>query len=225
MTFHRTPFRSALVLSVLVAAMLGFARPAAAAYKAQIGASTLTLTGNGASDKLALRLGSPTILQVDVGDDGTADFEFDRSSFTGVRVDAGGGNDQIRVDQGNGAFTDEALILNGEGGNDTLLGGSGADILIGGDGDDFADGNQGSDVGFMGAGNDRFHWDPGDGSDIVEGQDGKDALDFAGANVSERIDVAANGGRVRFTRDIASITMDLNDVETVAFHASAASTR
>jgi hypothetical protein len=31
--------------------------------------------------------------------------------------------------------------------------------------------------------------------------------------------VSANGGRVRFTRDIATITMDLNDVEGIVFHA------
>ena len=29
------------------------------------------------------------------------------------------------------------------------------------------------------------------------------------------MDVSANGGRVRFTRDIANIVMDLNDVETI----------
>ena len=29
------------------------------------------------------------------------------------------------------------------------------------------------------------------------------------------MEVSANGGRVRFTRDVANIVMDLNDVETV----------
>src|SRR6185312_7106554 len=43
--------------------------------------------------------------------------------------------------------------------------------------------------------------------------------DFIGANLSEIIDVAANGGRARFTRDIANITMDLNDVERIQFKA------
>ena len=38
---------------------------------------------------------------------------------------------------------------------------------------------------------------------------------FNGANINERMDVSANGGRVRFTRDVATITMDLNDVETI----------
>ena len=75
------------------------------------------------------------------------------------------------------------------------------------------DGNQGNDTALMGAGDDRFTWDPGDGSDIIEGQAGSDMLAFNGANVAEAFDVSANGGRVRFFRNVANITMDLNDVE------------
>ena len=65
----------------------------------------------------------------------------------------------------------------------------------------------------MGAGDDTFVWNPGDGSDTVEGQAGTDTLLFNGANINEKIDISANGGRVRFTRDVANITMDLNGVE------------
>ena len=38
---------------------------------------------------------------------------------------------------------------------------------------------------------------------------------FNGANIAEKMEISANGERVRFTRDIASITMDLNDVESI----------
>ena len=92
--------------------------------------------------------------------------------------------------------------MDGGTGNDTILGGDGADMLIGGDGNDFIDGNRGNDVAFLGAGNDTFQWDPGDGSDTVEGQGGSDTMLFNGANVSENIDISANGQRVRFTRDV-----------------------
>src|SRR5205814_4509559 len=102
---------------------------------------------------------------------------------------------------------------------DTLLGGRGADVLLGGDDDDTIDGNQGNDTALMGAGADRFIWDPGDGSDIIEGQDGADAMTFNGANVAEAFDVSANGGRVRFFRNVANITMDLNDVERIDLNA------
>jgi Ca2+-binding RTX toxin-like protein len=71
----------------------------------------------------------------------------------------------------------------------------------------------------MGDGDDTFVWNPGDGSDIVEGQDGNDAMLLNGANIAERISISANGSRVRFTRDVASITMDLNDVEGINFNA------
>src|SRR5262249_29949644 len=37
--------------------------------------------------------------------------------------------------------------------------------------------------------------------------------------IAEQIDISANGSRVRFTRDIASITMDLNGVEAIDFNA------
>ena len=211
-----------LVFAAAVLAVLAFgSAPAWASYTAQIVGGTLQVTGNGASDKLALRLqaGVPTVLEVDVGDNGTADATFDRSLFTAISVSAGGGNDRVRIDQANGAFTDEAITIDGGPGKDTLLGGSGNEVFLGSQGDDFVDGNQGDDVAFLGEDDDTFHWDPGDGSDTVEGQSGDDVLDFNGANVNERIEVSANGGRVRFTRDIANITMDLNDVEGIVFRA------
>ena len=68
-------------------------------------------------------------------------------------------------------------------------------------------------------GDDTFVWNPGDGSDTVEGQDGTDTLLFNGANVNENIDITANRGRVRFTRDVANITMDLNGIEHIDFNA------
>ena len=55
----------------------------------------------------------------------------------------------------------------------------------------------------MGAGDDVFQWNPGDGNDTLEGQDGVDTMLFFGANIAENINVAANGGRVLFFRDIA----------------------
>jgi hypothetical protein len=57
------------------------------------------------------------------------------------------------------------------------------------------------------------------GSDTIEGQAGVDHLIFNGAVIAEKIDISANGGRVRFTRDVANITMDLNGVEEITFNA------
>jgi Ca2+-binding RTX toxin-like protein len=113
------------------------------------------------------------------------------------------------------------LTVDGGAGDDSLLGSQGADVFLGGAGADLAFGDNGNDLALLGAGEDVFQWDPGDGSDTVEGQDGADALVFNGANVSENFDVAANGGRVLLFRDVASVTMDLDDVESLDLRALA----
>jgi Ca2+-binding RTX toxin-like protein len=211
--------RRALVLSALVAAAVGYGADAAtAAFTARVEGDTLEIRGDAASDKLILRLqaGEPSTLELDVGADGTADFTFDRSRFTAIDVRAGSGNDEIRR---TGFFPDESLTIRGDGGADTLVGGIGDDVLHGGQGNDLVSGGDGNDRAFLGGGEDTFTWNPGDDNDIVEGQAGADRLDFNGANVAELIGVSAVGERVRFTRNIANIVMDLNGVEHVGFDA------
>jgi Ca2+-binding RTX toxin-like protein len=182
----------------------------------------LRVKGTNASDKIALRLqaGNPAILQVDVGDDGSADFNFERARIAKIVVNARPGDDLVRIDDSNGPFTDSIpTTLNGGAGNDTLSGGSGAETLLGGDGNDSIDGNRGNDVGVMGDGADTFVWDPGDGSDVVEGQDGADTMLFNGAGGAEQVDLSANGDRLRFFRTQGTITMDTAGVERVDFNA------
>ena len=127
----------------------------------------------------------------------------------------------------------DTLAINGLAGNDTidassitagqvkfmLNGGDGDDVIKGSQGDDLVNGGRGNDTAFLGTGNDTFVWNPGDGSDIVEGQAGTDTMLFNGSNANENIDISANGSRVRFTRDVAAITMDLNGVENIQFNA------
>src|SRR5215212_11911789 len=143
--------RRALALSALTGAffagLLGLrADPATAAYTARVDAGALSIVGDGASDKLTLRLapGSPEILDVDVGSDGTADFSFDRNTFTAIEVKGRGGDDEIRVSQSFGSFPDEALTIKGGTGDDTLIGGSGMETLGGGEGHDVIAGGDGN---------------------------------------------------------------------------------
>jgi Ca2+-binding RTX toxin-like protein len=107
------------------------------------------------------------------------------------------------------------LILDGGAGNDVINGGNGNDLLIGGDGNDIIDGNQGSDIVRMGSGNDAFNWDPGDGSDQVDGGSGNDLIRFNGANIGEIITLGANGDHATLTRNVANITLDIDNVENV----------
>lgn len=146
-----------------------------------------------------------------------APFSLDIGTSENLTVDAGGGDDQFDGANGLAALID--LTVDGGAGNDGIRGGDGDDVLLGGDGNDVIDGQRGADVGFLGTGDDEFTWDPGDGNDVVEGQAGADRLVFNGSGASERIDIAANGGRVRFFRNVANVTMDLNDLETVRFNA------
>jgi len=179
----------------------------------------LVVEGTSAADTIVLRLhaGQTNLVQVDLND-GAADFDFDRASVTSIAVDAKGGDDTVRVDEANGVFTDSiATVIAGGSGDDTLTGGTGGETFLGGDDNDTIDGRRGNDVAMMGGGADTFVWNPGDGSDTVEGQAGQDTLQFNGANIGEHIGLSANGSRLRFTRDIASITMDVAGVEQVNF--------
>ena len=174
------------------------------------------------------------------GGDGAADH---------VIVDGTNGNDAIVVTGDSGAATVTGLpaavsLTGAEPANDTLTinalagadtvdasglaatsvkletnGGDDADTLTGSAGDDLVNGGRAADTAFMGGGDDTFVWNPGDGSDVVEGQAGSDTMLFNGANIAESIDLSANGSRLRFTRDIASITMDTNGVENVDVNA------
>ena len=71
-------------------------------------------------------------------------------------------------------------------------------------------GNRGDDTGLLGAGDDSFTWDPGDGSDKVEGEAGTDTMVFNGAGVAENFDFSASSSRLKFFRDVANITMDVD---------------
>ncbi len=158
---------------------------------------TVTLSGNAVAYTVS---GLPATVNVSNADAQDA-----------IVVNGLGGNDTLDATTLSGV----KLTLDGGAGNDTINGSSGADLLIGGDGNDTIDGKRGDDLALMGAGNDVFVWNPGDGNDTVEGQDGTDTLRFNGANVNENIDISANGGRSRLFRDVATVTMDMNGVETI----------
>jgi Ca2+-binding RTX toxin-like protein len=120
-------------------------------------------------------------------------------------------------------------VINGQGGDDTINAaglnagqvkltinaGLGNDTITGSKGDDLINGGDGNDLAKMGAGNDTFAWNPGDDNDTVDGQAGVDTLLFNGASIAEIMDISANGGHARLTRNVGNITMDLDNVETI----------
>jgi Ca2+-binding RTX toxin-like protein len=185
-----------------------------------------------------------TEIEVDLGVGGAGDGAGDSITVNGTNGadtfgavgDAGGVSVfglQAKVDVFFAEQANDRLTLNALGDNDvvdatsleadaiqlTINGGLGNDVLIGGEGGDQFNGGDGADLMLMGAGDDSFVWNPGDDNDTLEGQSGFDTMLFNGANVAEQINVQANGGRILFTRDVASVVMDLNDVEHIEFAA------
>ena len=227
------PFRLIATVVVAVLAALAVAVPSSASndkvdgVRAEVKRGTLNVMGGDQADAVALRLkaGDSTVVQVDVGDDGSADFSFARRDIDASGIKMGDGDDSARIDDANGAFTDSipATIAGGDG-DDSLQGGqvqvaAENEKFKGGDGNDSVDGGKGNDTAHLGDGNDSFRWDNGEGSDVIEGQDGTDTMLFNGAAASETVTMTANAGRLRFFRVQGNVTMDTDGVETVDFNA------
>jgi Ca2+-binding RTX toxin-like protein len=200
----------------LAGAVATGAQAAPAPYSVAVQQRTLDITARTAGGDLALRLapGRPQTLQVDVGIDGSIDFQVARDTFDRIDVEAGNGANTVRVDESNGQIT-TPMTIDGGHGDDSLQGGSGADVIRGGTGSDSVDAGRGADTVTLGNGDDSFTWLPGQGSDSVDGGRGEDLMTFVGANVPEQFGVAANGNRVRFTRDVGTIVMDLGGIEEI----------
>ena len=181
---------------------------------------TLEVKGGHRGNAVALRLGDRTQVQVDVGDDGSADFAFARSDLGAIKVNMGNGDDAVRVDDTNGTFTDSIpTTIAGGAGDDSLIGGGGAETFDGGKGNDIVAGGRGNDTAYLGDGNDVFSWDPGEGSDVIDGQGGSDRMLFNGGAGADTVTMTANFGRLTFFRNPGNVTMDTDNVEIVDFNA------
>jgi Ca2+-binding RTX toxin-like protein len=121
-------------------------------------------------------------------------------AVTGVRVDAGGGDDHVGLGfhtflSGSGVFpfysggvTVPARVTGGDG-NDEITGGGGADEILGGAGDDRLFGGSGNDTVSGEAGADAVQGDYGD--DTLSGGDGNDTV-----GIAPFVSIAVEGGPV-----------------------------
>ncbi len=97
-----------VALAALAASIAAPVAAAAPTLTATVTNGTLHIEGSPFSERIALRV-SPvdrTQLQVDVGDDGSADHTFDLNTFDAIDVEAGNGNDTVLIDQVNGVHDD-----------------------------------------------------------------------------------------------------------------------
>jgi len=173
------------------------------------GMDTVIIKGSSAGDQMSLVNNGSQILAL--VRDGVVEGNFSVNNVESILLQGQGGDDTLTAS--NGFPTGTTLTIDGGAGNDHITGGDQADILIGGAGNDLVAGGRGNDNASLGSGNDTFVWNPGDGSDTVEGGSGTDTLQFNASNIGENIDIFANGGHAVLTRNVAAITMDLNGME------------
>ena len=185
------PTTTLATLATALAATFGAAAvPAQAAVSsASIGDQTATLNLDGADDNVTitgaggLLVHGQTTGGLNSGKDWDSEQDGDQTvpadgTFT-VIVNGGAGNDAITVV----AKTTEiaSAKLNGEAGDDVLIGADSSDTLDGGDGNDRLIAGKANDLMLGGAGNDTLVWNNGDGSDRANGEAGNDVAEVNGA--------------------------------------------
>ena len=195
------------------------------------GAERVELVGEGGADVTTVTdLAGTAVTQigVDEGVSGAGDGQRDE-----VAVSATHNADVVKVAGGGGSANVTGLaqivsIIHAEPANDSLTVNArdGADNVdaSGLSADSLAltiDGGPQTDTLLGSAGGDTFRWDPGDSSDTLDGGPGTDRLLFNGSGANENVSIAANGARLRFTRDVGGVTQDAGSVERVDFNAAA----
>ena len=152
-------------------------------------------------------------------------------------VEAGNGDDAVRIDESNGVFTDTIpTTIDGGNGNDRLVGGAGAVTLIGGNGDDAVFGGNGNEKlrrqrqrhdrrnkattwRSWAAGTTRSSGIPATEATRSRGRTAPTRCSSTAPTSPRRSICRRTESRLRFFRDLASITMDTNGVERVDFNA------
>ena len=100
---------AAVALASVIAALPAYASGGGkvSGVRAAVKHGTLNVTGSDGGQQVALRLaaGDPSTIQVDAGNDGSADFSFAAGEVDAIKVKLGDGDDLARIDDTNGAFT------------------------------------------------------------------------------------------------------------------------
>ena len=148
---------------------LGLAATADARYTSNVPDGTLLVQGDEESDNITIRSRADNLEVVDA--DGIVDYSVKRVAVQSIRVEMGGGDDHITIDDSLGTFTDTIpTLLDGQDGNDALLGGRGGEVLMGGEGHDVMLGAAGADALLGEGGDDRLFG--GAGIDKLDGGTG-----------------------------------------------------
>jgi Ca2+-binding RTX toxin-like protein len=153
------------------------------------------------------------------------------STITSITVEGGPDGNAINLN----GVTDElftgltSVTVNGNGGNDTILGSEINDVLNGGDGIDrlvgFRNVAPTRDVMVGGEGDDTLVWNNGDGSDTMDGENGNDTIEVNGGTAAEQFTIvpsATTPGRFSFDRvDPGPFNLDIGTAERLDLNANA----
>ncbi|HXG11059.1 MAG TPA: hypothetical protein VNK04_14970 [Gemmataceae bacterium] len=138
----------------------------AAGLTAGLASGILKVQGTEGPDRILIRQdnGRIAVDGILIQENGRAVAGVSAAAVTRIEVNARGGNDTIRLDQGSQPITQPAVVWAGVG-DDIVYGGEGGDTLYGGEGTDQLFGCGGSDL-----------LDGGMGNDTLEGASGNDTL-------------------------------------------------
>ena len=191
---------------------------ASAAVTPAINGNTLTLTGDDTSENYTLGVDANGNLTHTFGQvNGLAnntDFNTDPNATTTlpsngsitVVLDARGGNDNINLSAAN--IT--GATINGEAGDDIIVGSGAVDTISGGDDNDRITAGRGNETIHGDAGNDVIVWNNGEGDDINIGGAGADETLIVTGTGDDNMTVSPNGARIRIER---GFTVDMETVE------------
>src|SRR5437764_1376470 len=121
---------------------------------AAIVGTTLQIGGTAGDDHISVEIDKSDVSKLRVRVNKTQSL-FKASAVKLIRIEGRRGNDDIEIDQTNGAITRKTLIFGGAG-DDRIVGGAGRDRLHGDEGDDSILGQSNKDILYGEAGDDSL---------------------------------------------------------------------
>jgi Ca2+-binding RTX toxin-like protein len=215
--------RGRVAVLAVTAGIAALAVPAAANAAVTVtidnNANTATFAGDQLDDNVALTQDANGLLAQQVGPNLVTVFDGKtiQAAQANVIVNAAGGNDNINLSALN---TANSVTINGEDGDDIIVGSPIQDTINGGLGNDRITGGKNPGLGpepiHGDDGNDVMIWNNGEGNDLNDGGNGQDEtliVEGTGAD-DNHVDPSPTAGLIRFSRVGAGpFTVDMDKVE------------